>query len=1029
MKKVNFLFSCLLLWMVGMTYAMAKTVTPYKVDFNSPIDTEEADFAVAPGWDHQAPGIYNGYSQVHPYWTYSETGGNGDTEETPSGWLSCGTQNKRNEFWDYVDDHDYLITPVVNGKVTFSACYVYASDLFFRVYTMKEEDGKLVIDQKLLDLDKTKDFKDQSRTFYQFEIPNVEGKRLCFYFSNCGIDDFEAESAEIPEVSKLTIKKITPSTFGDFVDADETNNYTVNFQASVTNTGNVTLTPGMENYSLSVLSADGSVIKTVAMDKELKPNESTTVDVAVKRSYTEYPNKDTWTLRDDLSKKTVEIGTITPGAYAAAPVLTPKFEGDKTVAEANFNKTVADKHMMFSLKNVSGQELKITSVTAPEGYKLNIAADAVVAKHDSLDVDVTLLAGTAGKKEGDLVIATNQGDLTVKLKGEVAPETTWYADFEAVNMPVGTICDKSAWTLEYKASSWKTENDQRNMKIAQYGSDVEPYKFITPLLDFAEGETFEMDLARNTTTDSYGTYNFSILYSDDRVNWTSAKEIKFDDLSSLVLDYTEYQFKHFVVDNIPAGKHYIAIAAVNGKVDNLIGGTPVEVAHDWMVSTTNFPSKGQVNNKYTATATLLNNNLKAEEEGAYKVELYVNDEAVAEAEAVKVEAGAENEYTFTYTPHEAGEITAKVVLTAGDYKAESTEATVIVNREESLKDVTIGTVAYGKDWSGDPKGYSEGTAPMYHSSKYSESESLLPASMLAGQLNKGDKISRIKFTGTCGTDGYKANVKIWMENTTDDKLVDAATGDGETSTADDATTTKFVDRDTTQMTQVFDGEVEYARTYTGWSTADGPLCEIVFDEPFVYDGNGLRLRFVHKSDQECYDIKYEKVADNENLCFRKNNKLWDSGVEEYAAQPLPVYHFVLQLEPAKVVGKVTDNEGVAIANANITLKSDDVEYYATTAEDGTYSVDVIQSALTYKATAVSGEFMVTADEDVVFGSETSKTVNFTLPFATGINTVTSAASAANTKVYSIEGIKVSDKGLKGLKPGLYIVNGKKVVVK
>ena len=62
MKKVNFLFSCLLLWMVGMTYAMAKTVTPYKVDFNSPIDTSEPDFAVAPGWDHQAPGVDNGWS-------------------------------------------------------------------------------------------------------------------------------------------------------------------------------------------------------------------------------------------------------------------------------------------------------------------------------------------------------------------------------------------------------------------------------------------------------------------------------------------------------------------------------------------------------------------------------------------------------------------------------------------------------------------------------------------------------------------------------------------------------------------------------------------------------------------------------------------------------------------------------------------------------------------------------------------------------------------------------------------------------
>lgn len=1017
MKKVNFLFSCLLLWMVGMTYAMAKTVTPYKVDFNSPIDTSEPDFAVAPGWDHQAPGIYNGYSQGHPDWTYSETGGNGDTEETPSGWLSCGTQNIRNEFWGYEDDHDYLITPVVNGKVTFSACYVYSWDFFFRVYTMKEEDGKLVIDEKLLDLDITKDFKDQSSTFYQFEIPNVEGKRLCFYFSNCGIDDFEAESAEIPEVRLMSLKKISPSYFGEYVDADETNTYSINFKATVVNNGNVVLTPGMENYSLSVLDKEGTVITTTPINEELKVGESKEVDVTASRSYLEYPDPDFWTLRADLTQKTIEIGTITPGAYTAAPTLSPKYEGDKKLTEANFYKTVADKHMMFSLKNVSGQELKITSVTAPEGYKLNLAADVVVAKHDSLDVDVTLLAGTAGKKEGDLVIATNQGDLTVKLKGEVAPESTWYADFEGVNMPAGTICDKKVWTLNYKPNEWLTENDKRYMKIAKYDSDVEPYKFITPLLDFAEGETFELDLARNTSYDSYGTYNFSILYSDDRVNWTSAKEIKFDDLSSLVLDYTEYQFKHFVVDNIPAGKHYIAIAAVNGKVDNLIGGTPVEVAHDWMVSTTNFPAKGQVNTKYTATATLLNNNLKAEEEGAYKVELYVNDEAVAEAEAVKVEAGAENEYTFTYTPHEAGEITAKVVLTAGDYSVESAVSTFSVVREESTKDVTIGTAFYDTDdWSGEPYSYSEGKAPMYHYQKISESEELLPASMLAGQLNKGDKISRIKFIGCNDADDYKADIKLWMENTTDDKLIDATASD-----------TTFVERDTKLMTCVFDGTVEFNRTYTSWPKVDGTLYELVFDEPFVYNGDGLRLHFAHKSEQDGY-TKYERVEKDEKLCFLKAPG-WYSDEMVCESKPLPVFHFVLQLEPAKVVGKVTDNEGVAIANANITLKSDDVEYYATTAEDGTYSVDVIQSALTYKATAVSGEFMVTADEDVVFGSETSKTVNFTLPFATGINTVAPAASAANTKVYSIEGIKVSDKGLKGLKPGLYIVNGKKVVVK
>ena len=36
---------------------------------------------------------------------------------------------------------------------------------------------------------------------------------------------------------------------------------------------------------------------------------------------------------------------------------------------------------------------------------------------------------------------------------------------------------------------------------------------------------------------------------------------------------------------------------------------------------------------------------------------------------------------------------------------------------------------------------------------------------------------------------------------------------------------------------------------------------------------------------------------------------------------------------------------------------------------------------------------------------------------------------ADAKVYNIAGVRVSDKGVKGLKSGLYIKNGKKVVVK
>ena len=130
-----------------------------------------------------------------------------------------------------------------------------------------------------------------------------------------------------------------------------------------------------------------------------------------------------------------------------------------------------------------------------------------------------------------------------------------------------------------------------------------------------------------------------------------------------------------------------------------------------------------------------------------------------------------------------------------------------------------------------------------------------------------------------------------------------------------------------------------------------------------------------------------------------------------------------------MTGKVTDNEGVAVAGARVTLKSGDVEYYATTAEDGTYSMDVIQYDLTFQATAVNGEYSVTADEDIAFGDDATKTLNFTLPFATGIATIAPVQQQADGEVYTVSGMRLGKRSVSALKPGLYIVNGKKVIVK
>ena len=956
MNKVNLLFSCLLLWMASITCALADTVAPYKVDFNKSIDTSDPAFAVAPGWDHYIEGVDNGYILSYPSYTWSATGGNNDTTESPSGWLEVGTQNKRDAYWQYVNDNDIIITPAVSGKVSFYAQYTTNYDFFFKVYTMKKVDGKWERDELLLDLNIDDDLQKTSRTFFKFEIKNVENRHLGFYMSDAGLDDFEAEQAEIPQVASVGLKKITPDTFGDYVDADENNIYTVNFQATIVNNGNVVLTPGMENYSLSVLDENENVIKTVSVEEELQVGESKDIDITVARSYDEFPNKDFWTLRSDLDGKTLVIGTINPGAYNAAPTLTPKLEGDVNTTEIDFGKTRYDVHQKYVLHNTSGRELNITSVTNPDGFKLNIETPAVINKHDSLDVDITLLAAEAGVKEGDLVISTNQGDLTVKLAGEVAPETTWAANFEDVDMPVGTICDKSAWSIEYKAGTWATENDTRNLKIAQYGSDKQPLNFITPLLEFAEGETFELDLARNSTYNSYKNYNFSVLYSTDRTNWTTAKTITYEELSPIVYSYTEFKFKHFVVDNIPAGQYYIAVAGINGKADNFVGGTPVKLDHDWMIASTKVPATGMVNNKAAISVTLLNNNLSDEPADAYKVFLCDNGTPVCEATTVDVPAGKEQEFSIAYTPHTTGTHELKVQLISTDKKCtlESEAYNIEVSAESVLLPVTVGTVAYGTDYAGLPKGYSEGTTPIYASARYSESEELLPASKLEGILKAGDKIGQLNLSGACGTDGYKAHITIWMDNTTDEAMSDP-----------------FVDADTTKMTLVYDGDTEFTRTYTGWSSADGPVATINFAFPFIYEGNGIRLRFVHKSEQECYDLKFERVADDEKLCYRKNSKLWSDGLDDYASQPLPVFHFGLMQEPLKVIGEVKDYSGNALPGVDITIKSDDVEYYATTDAEGKYLTEVLQSTLDYQATAKAAEY-----EDTTIDIDPSEANNF-----------------------------------------------------
>jgi hypothetical protein len=106
-------------------------------------------------------------------------------------------------------------------------------------------------------------------------------------------------------------------------------------------------------------------------------------------------------------------------------------------------------------------------------------------------------------------------------------------------------------------------------------------------------------------------------------------------------------------------------------------------------------------------------------------------------------------------------------------------------------------------------------------------------------------------------------------------------------------------------------------------------------------------------------------------------------------------------------------------------------YYGTTDEDGNYEVSVVQTQLSYKATiTANGYKSKTVDvESLVENPSAEVDAVLEKDTTTGINDITNNKEL-NDNVYTLSGILVKKAGEnKKLKPGIYIINHKKVVVK
>ena len=911
--------------------ARADIVENYKMDFNKTISTTAHDFKVASGWGHlvEKATFYDDYSYdtTDEYVNYSYTSTDG---RNASGALMVGSQ-KLTGYYDSKEVKDLIVTPAITGK---SSIYVkntlsyMTSTIEFYAVTFK--DGKYVVGNKL-EVEVPKTFADWTK----IDIPEQNNQLIGIRAHYLYLDDFAADKADIQLQKSLLITKVDLKSKSES-DCDAEGNFPISYEVSITNNGDVDLTEGTKGYSLSVKNYGKELIFTQPLKGNLAVGASTTVTVTGTANYANYPNRNRYDVYEDLTN-TYKVGSwIEPMPYK--PVLAMrdsdgKIENGKATYAWGMVKESTDK--TFEISNDGPAPLKLTSVVVPEGFTTSLAAPLTLEGHTKQQFTITMPATTPGIYSGEFkVSAEGVDDFKFNVSATVLDPSKYYVNFNDNKIPEGAYVE-AGWEVKQRDAE-----SSDNPYLLANGSQYTDNKFVTPLLKVAQGEKMTVDVARNNFyTDGDGVY-LNIYYSADRTNWTLARKITADELSDeRAVDYTYYysKLKTFVIDNIPAGNYYIGFGAGYTAIDNIYGFEKVDVAHDLMLAASYMPKTAVVNNAYTATATLRNINAKEEAADSYTASLYFDGEVVATAPAQAIAAGADAEFTFSYTSHKVGAVEAYIEFkNAADNYTVTTEKVSVDVKEE----LPVGTVIVGNGKTTERRS----AIDWYDaSSEGAHVDNLYNAEMLAKYgMTKGTKITSVSYTGTCSS--YSNSTTVTDINLT------AYVG-----TVDAATFEAGKNIESLQKVDVYkDKTIEFVDGNTYTTT-------ITLPEPIVWDGvSAIRVLTYVKASQyigvkfNCDDA-YKTSYQGDGLIGKDS---------ELDSKPTAVAEFGIQTEPSVMSGKITW-KNKAVAGATVTLTSGDVIYTGASDDEGAYSINVIQNDKKYHLTVAAPGYIDYAEKDSV----------------------------------------------------------------
>ena len=938
MKQINYFIAFMLALLCGVNVAEADVVTNYKMDFNTTISTTAHDFKVGTGWGHKVESYE--YEEDDGYWTttgyvsytyFAKAGRDG------TGALKVGTQ-KIGNWSDSKEVNDLLVTPKITGKSSIYVKKNYGTSTikFYEVtksgttYTMG---AQIEVDISALN----------TSDFIKVEIPAQEGKLIGIRCDDVTIDDFEAEQAEY-ELQKA----VTLSTFinkgSSEPDCTADGKFPVHFTVKVKNTGDVALTPGMENYSLSLILRDHpeTPLFTVPVSEALELGAETTVAIQTTLDYATYSERARYDVMENFNKKSISGAWLEPVAYLPKIKMRNEkdynFDAGESFAYGMVSETTSKK---FYIQNVGAAPLKVTEIVLPEGFTQDLTLPATIEAHKKQEFNITLPVDVPGIYGGNVTVkGEGAEDFTFAVSGTVRDATKYYENFESNSAQEGTYMEEN-WKI---AQRDYTSGD--NVYLASNSRRDKETKFITPLLKVNEGEKMTFDAGRTSSSTTGEDVYLKVYYSKDRQNWTLAKTIPSEEMSSLRANYNYYfgALTTYILDNIPAGNYYIGFGAGYTCIDNLYGFEKVSVAHDLIVSDVKMPATGIVNNEYEAKVTIKNISTNDEEAGSYTMSLYAGEEVVATAEAGKFTAGTDTTYTFRFTPHTAGtlKLCAKFVNATDGFTLSTGENDVTINEETAVSKKVIGDLAAGKIatnnafyWmNADNK--NGGTCDFYY-----------PVEMLQQYgLQAGDKITGISYTGK--PNGSKD--MLGMEQTLSIGLVDEAS---------------YVPGENTESLKAYEllNNVDLSLKVT-----EDIVSEVKFTEPIVWDGtSALRVStYIRSNKGKWVSVTYpsDQTKDESGNDKYKlvNQKIGDGAFSTNKAY-LPITTLEITSEPVTFAGTVKCGE-TGVANATVTLTSGEVIYTGKTDETGAFSFPVIQAKKIYTLTVTADKYKSYTAENI-----------------------------------------------------------------